>query len=155
IVGEAALAQPLAQWLTGLGLAAESSGALATFFVVAIVTYFTIVIGELVPKRIAQLNAEGVARFMARPIGLLASLSKPFVVLLSWSTDTLLRLLGKSQVGGSELTEEDIHAMLAQGSAAGIIEQQEHQLVRNVFRLDDRQIGSLMTPRSEIDYLDV
>ncbi|MCW8194798.1 HlyC/CorC family transporter [Proteobacteria bacterium 005FR1] len=155
IVGEAALAEPLAIWLQGFGLEAGTSSALATFLVVAIITYFTIVVGELVPKRLAQVRPESIARFMARPIAILARISHPFVSLLSFSTDTLLRLVGKGELRSVNLTEEDIHAVLAQGSAAGIIEKQEHQMVRNVFRLDDRQIGSLMTPRADIDYLDI
>jgi putative hemolysin len=155
IVGEAALAEPLAQLLRGLGLEARTSALGATAMVVVSITYFTIVIGELVPKRLAQLNAEGIARFLARPISLLASLSQPFVVVLSLSTDGVLRLLGKEKALASELTEDDIHAMLIEGSESGVIEQHEHELVRNVFRLDDRPIGTLMTPRSDIVYLDL
>jgi putative hemolysin len=82
-------------------------------------------------------------------------MTRPFVHLLSLSTDGLLRLLGKSALRSAHLTEEDIHAVLAEGSQTGLIEQQEHALVRNVFRLDERQITSLMTPRSDIVYLDL
>src|SRR5690606_32831728 len=71
------------------------------------------------------------------------------------STDNLLRIMGLRDLGGSNVTEEDIHAMLAESSEAGIIEQEEHKMVRNVFRLDDRQISSLMIPRGDIVYLDV
>lgn len=155
IVGEAALAGPLAQWLHSIGLEEKASSIGATTIVVVGVTYFSIVIGELVPKRIAQFNAEGIARFMARPIALLAKLSRPFVFLLSVSTDGILKLLGKEELSSANLTEEDIHAMLAEGSNTGVIEKQEHEMVRNVFRLDDRQIASLMTPRSEFVYLDI
>ena len=155
IVGEAALAGPLARWLHGIGLEEKASAMGATTIVVVGITYFSIVIGELVPKRIAQFNAEGIARFMARPIALLAKLSRPFVFLLSVSTDGILQLLGKKDLSSANLTEEDIHAMLAEGSNTGVIEKQEHEMVRNVFRLDDRQIASLMTPRSEFVYLDI
>jgi len=155
IVGEAALAGPLGQWLHSIGLEEKASSIGATTIVVVGVTYFSIVIGELVPKRIAQFNAEGIARFMARPIALLAKLSRPFVFLLSVSTDGILKLLGKEELSSANLTEEDIHAMLAEGSNTGVIEKQEHEMVRNVFRLDDRQIASLMTPRSEFVYLDI
>jgi putative hemolysin len=85
----------------------------------------------------------------------LAKLSRPFVYLLSVSTDGILRLMGKKELSSANLTEEDIHSMLAEGSQAGLIEKQEHAMLRNVFRLDDRQIASLMTPRSEIIYLDI
>lgn len=155
IVGEAALAGPLADWLQSLGLDTQTSSTGATALVVVTITYFTIVIGELVPKRMAQFNAEGIARFVAHPIFALAMISRPFVSLLSFSTGNILRLLGKKDLGSANLTEEDIHAMLVEGSASGVIEKQEHEMVRNVFRLDDRQIASLMTPRSEIIYLDL
>jgi len=155
IVGEAALAGPLAEILRGFGLDEKSSAISATTIVVVGITYFSIVVGELVPKRIAQFNAEGIARLMAGPISVLAKLSRPFVYLLSVSTDGILRLMGKKELSSANLTEEDIHSMLAEGSQAGLIEKQEHEMVRNVFRLDDRQIASLMTPRSEIIYLDI
>ncbi len=122
---------------------------------VALITYFTIVIGELVPKRLGQLNPEAVARLVARPMEWLALASKPLVRLLSGSTTLILTLLGAKDVPARPVTEEEIHALLAEGSHAGVIELEEHQMVRNVFRLDDRQIGSLMVPRSEVVYLDV
>lgn len=155
IVGEAAFAGSLAELLQGLGVDQKSSAIGATTIVVVSITYFSIVVGELVPKRIAQFNAERIARLMARPIALLAQLSRPFVYLLSKSTDGLLKLMGKKELGSANLTEEDIHAMLMEGSQSGVIEKQEHEMVRNVFRLDDRQIASLMTPRSEIVCLDI
>jgi putative hemolysin len=155
IVGEAALAGPFSQFLQRLGLDPQISGLGATAIVVATITYLTIVIGELVPKRLAQLNAEGIARLVARPIALLAQLSRPFVFLLSVSTDGILRLIGRRDAGTSAVTEEDIDALLVEGSEAGVIEAQEHEMVRNVLRLDDLQIASLMTPRSEIVFADI
>lgn len=155
IVGEAALAGPLAEILIGLGVEQKVSSAGSTAIVVVGITYVSIVIGELVPKRIAQYNAEGIARFVARPISILAKLSRPFVFLLSVSTDSLLLLFGKKELSSTNITEHDIHAMLAEGKESGVIEEQEHDMVRNVFRLDERQIASLMTPRSEIVYLDI
>jgi putative hemolysin len=155
IVGEAVLAGPFAVRLQGLGMDREVAGILSTALVVVVVTYVSIVIGELVPKRIGQINAEGIARLVARPMQLISLLARPFVRLLSFSTDTLLRLLGQREQTGQSVTEEEIHAMLEEGSEAGVIERQEHDMVRNVFRLDDRQIGSLMIPRSDIAYLDV
>lgn len=155
IVGEAAFAGPLGELIHQTGLNERLSYLLATTLVVAVITYATIVIGELVPKRIAQFNAEGIARLMAGPIASIAKLSGPFVWILSVSTDGILRLLGKHELGGEVLTEEDIHAMLVEGSQAGVIEKHEHEMLRNVFRLDDRQIVSLMTPRSELVYFDV
>ena len=155
IVGEAVLAAPFALWLQTLGIEREVSEIGATALVVVVITYVSIVIGELVPKRLAQFNAEGIARLVARPIKILAAVSRPFVLLLSFSTDAILRLMGKRDLGGATVTEEDIHAMLEEGSEAGVIERHEHEMVRNVFRLDDRQIGSLMIPRADIVYLDI
>jgi len=81
--------------------------------------------------------------------------ARPFVVLLTASTQTLLRLFGMRQVSSASVTAEEIHAMLEEGSEAGVFEQHQHEMVRNVFRLDDRQLGSLMIPRGDIVYLDV
>jgi putative hemolysin len=155
VVGEAALAPPFAEWLQQRGLGETAARYLATGIVVALITYFTIVIGELVPKRLGQLNPEKVARLVARPMEWLAIASKPLVRLLSGSTTLVLRALGVKDLPARPVTEEEIHALLAEGSHAGVIEMEEHQMVRNVFRLDDRQIGSLMVPRSEVVYLDV
>lgn len=155
IVGEAALAGPLAEVLQQLGLDGPSSAIAATTLVVVGITYVSIVVGELVPKRIGQFHAEGIATLMARPISVLAAISRPFVFLLSASTNGLLRILGKKELDSANLTEEDIHSILHEGTQAGLIEKQEHAIMRNVFRLDDRQIASLMTPRSEIIYLDI
>jgi putative hemolysin len=155
IVGEAALAEPLAAWLGSLGVVQPYATYGATGLVVVTITYFSIVVGELVPKRIGQTHPETLARLVARPINWLAIGTKPFVRLLSISTHGLLRLLGVQDKGGNAVTEEEIHAMLAEGTTAGVIESHEHTMVRNVFRLDDRQIGSLMVPRSDIVALDL
>ncbi|GKS74687.1 hemolysin family protein [Acidovorax sp. SUPP950] len=155
IVGEAALAQPLGEWLRTLGLEAKYASYLATGLVVMLITYFSIVVGELVPKRLGQSHPEVIARLVARPINWLAIATKPFVKLLSMSTQGLLRLLGVKENNASAVTEAEIHAVLAEGTSAGVIESHEHQMVRNVFRLDDRQIGSLMVPRADVAVLDV
>jgi putative hemolysin len=155
IVGEAALAGPLAQWLQTLGVEQRISEIGSTVLVVVVITYVSIVVGELVPKRIGQINPEGIARLVARPMNVLAMASRPFVYLLAGSTALLLRLMGQRETTGPSVTEEEIHAMLNEGSEAGVIEKNEHEMVRNVFRLDDRQIGSLMVPRADIVTLDV
>ncbi|WP_291013669.1 hemolysin family protein [Hydrogenophaga sp.] len=154
IVGEAALAGPLAIWLLSIGVPETWAGYAATGLVVVVITYFSIVVGELVPKRLGQTHPEMLARLVARPINWLAIATKPFVKLLSLSTHALLRLLGVKDSGGNAVTEEEIYAMLAEGTTAGVIETHEHAMVRNVFRLDDRLIGSLMVPRADIVVLD-
>ncbi len=155
IVGEAALAAPLALWLESLGVPRTYGEYGATGLVVVLITYFSIVVGELVPKRIGQSYPETFARLVARPINFLALATKPFVLLLSASTRTLLRILGVKETSGSPVTEEEIHAMLVEGTTAGVIESHEHTMVRNVFRLDDRQIGSLMVPRGDVVCIDI
>lgn len=155
IVGEATLAQPFSEWLAGMGMQAPANQYVATGLVVISITYFTIVLGELVPKRLGQISPEAIARLVARPMLLLAALTKPFVKLLSGSTQLVLRSFGVKESTEPSVTQEEINLMLAEGSSAGVIEHHEHQMVRNVFRLDDRQIASLMVPRSDIVYFDV
>ncbi|HSC81216.1 MAG TPA: hemolysin family protein [Chitinolyticbacter sp.] len=155
IMGEAALAEPFADWLQTYGVPQHVSDPLALFIVVAVVTYFAIVLGELVPKRIGQMNPEAIARLVSRPMEGLAFITRPFVLLLSVSTRAVMRVLGIKGKVGPSVTEDEIHAMLEEGSEAGVIEENEHALLRNVFRLDDRQIASLMIPRADIVYLDL
>jgi putative hemolysin len=155
IVGESVLAEPLGIWLQSLGMPDQPARITATGAVVVVVTYVSIVIGELLPKRIGQLNPEPIARLVARPMQLLAIGARPFVALLTTSTHMLLSLLRIDQNRSSGVTEEEIHALLEEGSEAGVIEQHQHEMVRNLFRLDGRQLGSLMVPRTDIVYLDV
>jgi putative hemolysin len=155
IVGESVLAEPFALWLQSLGMPEQAAQITATAAVVIVVTYVSIVVGELLPKRIGQINPEPIARLVARPMQLLAIAARPFVALLTTSTHTLLRLMRVDQNASSGVTEEEIHALLEEGSEAGVIEQHQHEMVRNLFRLDGRQLGSLMVPRTDIVYLDV
>jgi putative hemolysin len=154
IVGEATLAPPLAEQFKEWGATAKAAGYLATGTVVAIVTYFSIVIGELVPKRIGQIHAEAVARLVAAPIRALSIATKPFVWLLMGSTQTLLRLLGIDDARRNAVTEAEIHAVLHEGSTAGVIEEEERKMVHNLFRLNDRSSATLMTPRPDIASLE-
>jgi putative hemolysin len=155
IVGEAALAPVLAGWLHARGLEGKFVDYASTAAVVVLITYFSIVLGELVPKRLAQLDPEAVARQVARPMELLARVAQPFVALLAGSTRLVLRALGLKDAQARPVTEEEIHALLVEGSESGAIEEEEHDIVRNVFRLDDRQIGSLMVPRRDVVSLDL
>lgn len=156
IFGEAALAQPLGEWLQRMGMPQAYAGTVSTALAVVVITYVSIVVGELVPKRMGQSNPERIARMVARPIDLLARLTTPFVRLLTISTQRLLSLLGVGETAAdTAVTEDEIHAMLAEGTTSGAIEQSEHVMVRNLFRLDDRQISSLMVPRSDVVCLDV
>lgn len=154
IVGEAAFSGPVATWLEGFGLSQGAASIAATALVVTAITFTTIVFGELVPKRIGQMFPETVARWIAQPMSWLASAAKPFVALLSICTQAVLKLLRIDESHGRAVTEEEISASLEEGVDAGLIEEHEHQMVRNVFHLDDRPLTSLMLPRSEIEWLD-
>ena len=154
IVGAAAFAPPLTDWLVGFGLGPEPAHRWSTALVVLLITYVSIVFGELVPKRLGQIRPEAVARRLARPMQWLAVLVRPFVRLLTLSTRLVLGLIGVKDERMRAVTEEEIHALLAEGSEAGVIEEHERDMVRNVFRLDDRKIGSLMVPRRDVVYLD-
>ncbi|WP_431786574.1 hemolysin family protein [Vibrio harveyi] len=154
IFGEATLSVPFGHWLVAQGLEREIANILATAIVVVMITYFAIVIGELVPKRFAQNNAERIAVIVAYPIHWLAKLTTPFVMLLTVSTDTLLKLLRQNNAG-EIVTEEDIFAVVSEGSECGAIEPQEQLMIRNLLHLNDRLALSLMTPRCDIHYLDL
>ena len=155
IVGEAAFAEPFARWLQQvLPLTPKAAGLSATALVVAVITFLTIIFGELVPKRLGQMYPEVLARLVARPMNWLSAAARPFVWLLGASTEAVLKLLGIRGGPSRSVTEEEIAASLEEGVDAGVIEAQEHQMVRNVFRLDERQIGSMMIPRADIVWLD-
>ena len=154
IIGEAAFSDDLSAWIQGLGAAPRAANITATALVVAIITYITIVFGELVPKRIGQLYPEQTARLVARPMMWVAAIAKPFVRLLSFSTHAVLKMLGVDTKGDRGVTEEEITASLEEGVDAGLIEEHEHQMVQNVFLLDDRLLTSLMLPRTDIEWLD-
>ena len=154
IVGEAAFAEPLSLQMQAWGLGAGTASVASTAVVVTCITFFTIIFGELVPKRIGQLYPEPVARFVARPMRGLATGAKPFVLLLSGATAATLKLLRIDSNAARVVTEEEISASLEEGVDAGVIEMHEHQMVRNVFHLDDRRLASLMIPRADIEWLD-
>jgi putative hemolysin len=154
IVGEAAFSPGVAQWLHGFGVADKAAAISATAIVVTLITYTTIIFGELVPKRIGQLYPEPVSRWVARPMLWLARAAGPFVKLLSGSTAAVLKLLRIDTTGARMVTEEEITASLEEGVDAGVIEQHEHQMVQNVFQLDERPLPSLMVPRTDVEWLD-
>ncbi|HEY1092538.1 MAG TPA: hemolysin family protein, partial [Burkholderiaceae bacterium] len=156
IVGDAAFSGPLSRWLsTTFNLSVQVTEVTATGLVVFIITVLTIIFGELVPKRLGQLYPEPVARIVAPPMEWLSMVARPLVRALSATTDATLRLMGLSVTVTRGVTEEEIAASLEEGVGAGVIEAHEHQMVRNVFRLDEREIGSMMIPRNEIAWIDV
>ena len=155
VVGEAAFGDGLAAWLEQtFTLSHKAAGVSSTVLVVTAITFITILFGELVPKRIGQLYPEPVARIVSRPMQWIAIGAKPFVRLLSLCTHGMLRLLQIDTSDNRAVTEAEISASLEEGVDAGIIEEHEHQMVRNVFHLDDRTLASMMLPRSDIEWMD-
>jgi len=155
IVGESLFSERLAHWLESFGMTQRVAEPVATGIVVAAITAITIVIGELVPKRIGQLYPELVARWCARPMALLARLAGPIAITpLTVSTQFILKLLRIDVTRVRGMTEEEIEHSLEEGVDAGVIEQHERQMVQNVFHLDDRPLTSMMVPRTDIEWLD-
>jgi putative hemolysin len=154
-VGGATTAGRLEAYLNTIPTLAPYSQPLSLVVVVGLITYLSLVIGELVPKRVALSNPEQLACVVAGPMRLLSTITAPIVHLLSGSTDLLLNLLGIR--GGEEqaLTEEEIKVLIEQGTETGIFEEAEQEMVSRVFRLGDRPIRAFMTPRTEIDWLDI
>jgi putative hemolysin len=154
-VGGATLSRRLEEVLRTFPGLVRYSEPLSILIVVTFITYLSLVIGELVPKRIALNNPEKIACSVAHPMHWLAKLTAPVVHLLSSSTDGLLKLLGIQVTEDSGVTEEEIKVLIKQGTQAGMFEEAEQEMVSRVFRLGDRSVTALMTPRTDIVWLDV
>ena len=153
-------APPLGRHLAGLLVATGLSvghGAHAGHQVVSCstLTYLSLVVGELVPKRLALADPEGVASRVARPMARLARLGAPVVWLLRASTNAVLGFLGLAATPSARVTEDEIRALLAEGAAAGVVKPVEHEMIEGVMRIADRPVRAIMTPRTEIAWLDV
>jgi len=153
--GGATLAAQLDGWLEQFPAVARYSEGVALGVVIAGITYFSLIIGELVPKRIALTHAERVAAAVARPMHVLSLAATPLVKLLSVSTDGVLHLLRIRRTGEPPVTEEEITTLIEQGTEAGIFEEEEQDLVERVFELADQRAYSLMTPRHRVIWLDL
>ena len=153
--GGAQLAAPLAAALDGVPALRPYSGALSVGLVVAAITYLSLVIGELVPKRIALNNPEQIAAVVARPMHAVSVAATPVVWLLSKSTDLLFRLLRLHPADRTAATEEEIGFLLHEGAEAGVIHTEEQRIVERVFRFGDRDAGGVMTPRHDVAVVDL
>ncbi len=154
IVGDSAFSPIVARWLLLAGVPERVAHFSATALVVTGITFVTLIFGELVPKRIGQIYPEQIAAFMARPMTWLSRAARPFVLLLSNTTHAVLRLLPFDTQSTRSVTQEEIAASLVEGVDAGLIEEHEHRMVRNVFKLDERALSSIMVPRNEVVWLD-
>lgn len=153
--GGATLSEPMSEQLAKIDFLAPHSDSLGYVLVILITTYISLVFGELVPKRIAMQNPERVSSLVARPMRLISKLTYPFVWLLSNSTQLILRILRIPQSTDSAVTEEEIQMLLREGIQHGIFEESEEDMIAGVFRLDDLWVEALMTPRTQIVYLDI
>ncbi|MFH1814245.1 MAG: hemolysin family protein [Pseudomonadota bacterium] len=154
-MGETVLADPLAVWLAGFPLIEPYARTIALSIVVVSITYFSVVVGELVPKRLALLAPETIASLISRPMVLLALIARPLVVVLSVSSNTILRLVGARRTEEPPITDEEINVLMGQGAEAGVFHQSEQQIVSNVLRLDEQRVGAIMTPRKDIFAVDL
>ncbi|MBX9466328.1 MAG: hemolysin family protein [Aquamicrobium sp.] len=150
----ATLGLRMSSWLTELGLSPSLAGTLGVGTVVALITYGSLIIGELVPKQIALRNPEGVASRVAPAMHILSVLGAPLVWLLDISGKTVLSLLGQSDEGASKVTDEEIVSLIAEAESHGVVESDERKMIAGVMRLADRSVRAIMTPRTEIDWLD-
>jgi putative hemolysin len=153
--GGATIAQQLTIRLSDIQLLARYAGAISLGLVVSIITFLTVVLGELVPKRIALQHAERIASAVARPMMALSTVARPVVQLFGLATDAVLKVLGVQVSTQAEASEEEIKMLVEQSARAGIIELAERDMVEGVFRLGDRPLGTMMTPRREITWLDI
>lgn len=153
--GGATLAGVLAKSLAQVPQLAPYSSALALGIVVLLITYLSLVLGELAPKRLGLSNPERVAAVVAGPMRTLSAITKPVVHLLNASTDFVLRLFQIHPQDEPSITEEEIKLLIKEGTHIGILEKSESQMVTAIFRLGDRRAEALMTPRTEIEWLDL
>lgn len=154
-LGEEVLTKPLKIRLEEVPALSPYAESLALGATVILITYFSVVVGELVPKRLALLRPEGIALVMARPMAGLALVAAPLVWLLSASSNLLLRLMGAPKPRQATVTNEEIKILMDVGSKAGVFHAQEGLLVSNVLRLDEQRVGAIMTPRQDMFVIDL
>jgi putative hemolysin len=154
-LGEDILSEPLKQQLSKLPLLAAHADNIALTITVVLITYFSVVMGELVPKRLALLNPERIALIVARPMKILATISSPLVWLLSASSNLLLWLMRAQKSTQTPITNEEIKILMDMGSEAGVFHASESHLVANVLQLDEQRVGAVMTPRKAIYSIDM
>ena len=154
-IGEASIARPIRAAVEQVPLLAAYAETISLILMVVLLTYVSLILGELVPKRLALTNPEAIASIIAPPMDVLARIGRPLVRLLSMSTDGILRLFGVRQQKQTGVTADEIRVMLQQGTEEGVFERSEHDMVTNVLNLDDRHVGAALTPRSDVVFLDV
>ncbi|RPI51615.1 MAG: HlyC/CorC family transporter [Acidobacteria bacterium] len=154
-IGGASVASQLRSSLDRIPAVAPYAEPLSLGIMVVLLTYVSLILGELVPKRLALTHPEAIASLIARPMDVVARIGRPVVYVLSISTDTILRLLGVRPVKHPAVTLEEIRLLLEQGTEEGVFEPSEQEMVANVLSLDDRHVGAVLTPRVDVVFLNV
>lgn len=153
-VSGAALGGPVGERIALLGIDPAVAGEIGFVAVIALTTYLSLVVGELVPKQLALRAAEPIAMIMARPMQLLAAIAAPFVWLLDTSSGALMRLLGVRHSGESALTAEELQMIFTDATNSGVIDEQERKVLSGIMRMTEQSVRELMTPRTELDWID-
>lgn len=154
VFGGASIADSLAPQLAGIPFVEDHAETVALASVVILLTYLSLVIGELVPKRLALQHAEWIAMRLAKPMSIISRITQPLVSLLTWSTELILRLVGQRESANSSVTEEDIRQLVREGAQDGALEPHEREIFENVFSLGDMSVRQVMTPRTDVYALD-
>ena len=151
----ASLGEPFAQRLQLLGLEGETAHTVGFGLVIVLTTYATLVIGEIVPKQIALRSPEPIAVVMSRPMRWLAIVTAPFVWLLNGTSAAIFKALGLDKESKNQVTAEELHLVVAEAQSAGVLEEDERAMISGIVRLADRPVREVMTPRTEVDWIDV
>ena len=151
----ATLGEPMAQRIQAAGVNPDSAHTLGFGLVIVLTTFVSLVIGEIVPKQIALRSPEPIAVAMARPMQWLSRITAPFVWLLDRSSAAIFRLLGLDRGSKNQVTAEELHLVVAEAQTAGVLEEDERAMISGIVRLADRPVREVMTPRTEIDWIDV
>jgi putative hemolysin len=151
----ATLGEPVAQRLALLGLEPETARTVGFTAVIVVVTYASLVIGEIVPKQFALRSPEPIAAVMARPLDWLSKITAPFVWLLDKTSSLIFKMLGLDRESRNQVTAEELHLVVAEAQTAGVLEESERAIISGIVRLADRPVREVMTPRTEVDWIDV
>jgi putative hemolysin len=151
----ATLGEPVAQRLVLLGIEPETASTIGFSLVIIIVTYASLVIGEIVPKQFALRSPEPIAAIVARPLDWLSKLTAPFVWLLDRTSSLIFRALGLDRESRNQVTAEELHLVVAEAQTAGVLEESERAMISGIVRLADRPVREVMTPRTDVDWIDI
>jgi len=151
----ASLGEPVSQRLEILGLRPETAHTIGFGIVIVLTTYVSLVIGEIVPKQFALRSPEPIAVVVSRPMRWMSKITAPFVWLLDRSSKLIFRVLGLNRESRNQVTAEELHLVVAEAQTAGVLEEDERAMISGIVRLADRPVREVMTPRTEVDWIDI